>query len=76
MMSVESARRERASRATGKSRLVDPEEFCRLVVSTRTLRRCDDPQTGMRGLEDESTGETFVVEDSRLSSFLATRRPR
>jgi len=76
MMSVEPARRELASRAQGKSRLVDPEEFCRLVVSMRSLRRCDDPQTGMRGLEDESTGETFVVEDSRLSSFLATRRPR
>jgi hypothetical protein len=40
------------------------------------LRRCVVPHTGMRGLEDEWTGETFVVEDSRLSSFLATRRPR
>jgi len=76
MMSVEPVRGEMASRIVGKSRLVDPEEFCRLVVSMRSLRRCDDPQTGMRGLEDEATGETFVVEDSRLSNFLATRRPR
>jgi hypothetical protein len=76
MMSAEPARVEMASRAAVKSRLVEPEEFCRLAVSMRSLRRCDDPQTGMRGLEDESTGETFVVEDVRLSNFLATRRPR
>jgi hypothetical protein len=76
MMSVEPVRGEMASGVVVKSRLVDPEEFCRLVVSMRSLRRCDDPQSGMRGLEDESTGETFVVEDVRLSNFLATRRPR
>lgn len=57
-------------------RHVEPDEFCRLVVSMRPLQRCDDPEAGLRGLEDTATGEQFYVEDIRLTSFLATRRPR
>ncbi|MFO0904364.1 MAG: hypothetical protein U0939_15275 [Pirellulales bacterium] len=57
-------------------RHVEPDEFCRLVVSMRPLQRRDDPEAGLRGLEDTSTGEQFYVEDVRLSSFLASRRPR
>lgn len=57
-------------------RYIEPEEFCRLVVSNRTLQRCDDPRSGLRGLEDLATGECYVVEDLRLANFLANRRPR
>lgn len=76
MMSVESIQRNPNDPDMTKFRHVEPEEFCRLVVSLRPLQRCDDPQSGLRGLEDQATGEHFFVEDLRLMSFLATRRPR
>ncbi|MFO0870699.1 MAG: hypothetical protein U0935_17355 [Pirellulales bacterium] len=76
MMSVESLSHPPHPSSLPGFRFVDPEEFCRLVVSTRPLQRCDDPRSGLRGLSDVATGEQFFVEDLRLSSFLATRRPK
>ena len=76
MMSVHSIDRYPTQSGMPTLRHIEPEEFCRLVVSNRTLQRCDDPQSGLRGLEDLATGECYVVEDLRLASFLANRRPR
>ena len=59
-----------------RRQFIDPEEFCRLVVSMRSLTRCDDPEAGLRGLEDGETGERYFVEDLRLSSFMGSRYPR
>ena len=76
MMSVEPIQRTPNDPTLTKFRYVEPDEFCRLVVSFRPLQRCDDPQSGLRGLEDQATGEHFFVEALRLTSFLAMRHPR
>lgn len=59
-----------------RKHLIEPEEFCRLVVSIRSFTRCDDPEAGLRGLEDGETGDRYFVEDLRLSHFMGSRFPR
>ena len=48
-------------------RMIDPEEYCQMAISLRSLERCDDPVTGLRMLRDTKTGELYAVEDARLS---------
>jgi len=48
-------------------RMIDPEEYCQLAISLRSLERCDDPVSGLRMLRDKKSGELFAVEDARLS---------
>jgi len=50
-------------------RMVDPEEYCRLAISLRSLERCDDADLGLRILRDTMSGERYAVEDSRLMKY-------
>lgn len=59
-----------------RSQIIEPEEFCRMVVSMRALTRCDDPVAGLRGLEDGETGDRYFVDDLRLNHFMGSRYPR
>jgi len=45
---------------------IDAYEFRRLAISTRQLVRADDPESGLRGLQDVETGERFVTEEEKL----------
>ncbi len=57
-------------------RLVSHEEFCRLLVSSRRLQRCDDPEHGLRGLLDIDTGERSMVSEVELMNRPARSLPR
>jgi hypothetical protein len=46
--------------------LVQREEFCRLLLSTRRLVRSDEPRLRMRGLMDLDTGARFCIEQEKL----------
>ena len=47
-------------------RFVEPAEFCRLLVSNRSLVRSDDSRAELRGLLDPATGEWFLTEEEKL----------
>jgi hypothetical protein len=47
-------------------RLVECDEYCRLLIGTKRLRRCDDTAQGVRGLLDLDTGVRFVIAEERL----------
>jgi hypothetical protein len=60
--------------ATSDSTLsIAPEEYCRLVISSRPLVRCDDSWLGLKGLQDTETGELFVVRASDLYAHTVTK---
>jgi len=46
--------------------LVQREEFCRLLLSSRRLVRSDEPRLRMRGLVDLDTGDRFFIEQEKL----------
>lgn len=54
-------------------RLVDREEFCKLLLGYRRMIRADEPSTGMRGLRDLQTGVTYLIEREKLSSLQSLR---
>ena len=43
-------------------------EFCSLLVSRRTLERCDDQSSHLCGLFDADSGELFNIPESELVS--------
>jgi hypothetical protein len=51
---------------------IAPAEFCALAVSSRPMIRWDDASLGLKGLRDTETGEFFVVDETRLSSYNLT----
>ena len=49
-------------------RLVRLDEFCTLLLSRRSLERCNDESTRCRSLFDPRTGELFDIHESDLFS--------
>ena len=49
-----------------KPKVVERDEFCRLLVGFRHLVRCDDARNGLWGLLDPRTGERYVIPASDL----------
>lgn len=47
-------------------KFVDVEEFCNLAVSRRSLVRCDEAESPMRGLFDPQTGIKYLIEEAAL----------
>ena len=54
-------------------RLVEADEFCRLLTSNRQLVRVDQPEAMLRGLYDLEQGLRFIVEEEKLSNMRAVR---
>jgi hypothetical protein len=54
-------------------RLVEVEEFCRLLTSNRQLVRLDQPQAMLRGLYDPEQGLQFMVEEEKLRDMRVLR---
>jgi hypothetical protein len=52
------------------SRLLEPEEFCRLLLSRRRLVRYDTLGSPDCRLLDETNGELFNVEESKLDRYV------
>ena len=64
---VSSVRRLRENlRASPTCRIISPEEFVRLAVSTMPLVRSDEPGAHMKGLMDKKTGTRFLAEEEKL----------
>jgi hypothetical protein len=53
--------------------LVELDEFCDLLLGFTHLERADDPANGMRGLYDEATGITYLIEREKLARHAAHR---
>lgn len=64
-------RREILERA--ETRLVEAEEFCRMMTSNRRLVRVDQPAAMLRGLYDPEQGLQFIVEEEKLRNHRAVR---
>jgi hypothetical protein len=45
---------------------IEPDEYCRLVISSRQLERWDDSASRLRGLWDPIDGKWFVVAEDNL----------
>jgi len=58
-------------REDARYQFVDPEEYCRLAVSTRKLIRFYEAAALVRGLFDPAMRLHFVVEDERLICYQA-----
>jgi hypothetical protein len=54
-------------------RLVEVDEFCRMLTSNRRLVRFDQPEAMLRGLYDLEQGLRFIVEEEKLSNVRAVR---
>lgn len=59
-----------------RCRRIGPAEYYRLAASVRSLIRCDDNVSGMRGLQDLETGERFFVDETDLLEYRVTRQGR
>ena len=59
-----------SSRHTMQDRLdcqfVGPREYCRMLVSSKQLERCDEQMLGIRGVLDLQTGVRFLIEEEEL----------
>ncbi len=49
-------------------RRVGRDEFCSLLLSRRSLQRCDDESSHSRGLFDSHSGELFGIRECDLYS--------
>lgn len=56
-----------------ETRLVEADEFCRMLTSNRRLVRFDQPEAMLRGLYDVEQGLRFIVEEEKLSNLRAVR---
>lgn len=54
-------------------RLVEADEFCRMLTSNRQLVRVDQPEAMLRGLFDPEQGLQFMVEEEKLRNLRALR---
>jgi hypothetical protein len=50
-------------------KLLEPAEFCRLLLSRRQLVRCQSAGSGMLGLLDPRTDEVFQVNVATLDRY-------
>ncbi|MBC7854086.1 MAG: hypothetical protein IAF94_11675 [Pirellulaceae bacterium] len=57
-----------ASGEIGPGKHVGVAEFRELAVSHRRMVRVDQPNTGLKGLRDVDTGETFFTNAHRLAA--------
>lgn len=48
-------------------RFVGPREYCKLLISTKHLERCDEQMLGIRGVFDPQSGTRFLIEEEELS---------
>lgn len=55
--------------AVAAPRMIEPEEYCDLAISLRSLERCDDADLGLRMLRDTKSGQVYAVEDVRLVKY-------
>ena len=53
-------------------RLLEPEEFCKLLLSRRRLVRCDKIGTDGCRLLNETSGELFDVGEATLDKYVET----
>ncbi len=60
--------RRRAMREHSEFTIVQREEFCRLLLSSRRMVRSDEPDVHVRGLLDTETGARFLIEQEKLFS--------
>jgi hypothetical protein len=56
-----------------ETRLIEADEFCRMLTSNRRLVRFDQPEAMLRGLYDLEQGLRFIVEEEKLSNVRAVR---
>jgi hypothetical protein len=56
-----------------KSRFIDAETFCSLVVSCRKLNRADQSTAGLRGLYCLEDDLYYYIEEERLEQYWAER---
>jgi len=56
-----------------ETRLVEADEFFRMLTSNRQLVRVDQPQAMLRGLFDPEQGLQFIVEEEKLRNYRALR---
>ena len=50
----------------GGEQRVPRNDFCRLLIATRKLLRCDDAAKGIRGVYDPETGDHFIIDEDVL----------
>jgi len=60
--------RERITRAP-HCQVLEPAEFCEILVSSRALVRHDHPAAMLRGVVDTARGLEFLVEEEKLHEF-------
>lgn len=53
-------------------RLLEPKEFCKMLLSRRRLVRCDKMGTDACRLLDETSGELFDVAVATLDEYVET----
>jgi len=56
-----------------ETRLIEADEFCKMLTSNRRLVRVDQPEALLRGLYDVEQGLSFIVEEEKLSNLRAVR---
>lgn len=56
-----------------KSRFIDAETFCSLVVSCRKLNRADESTAGLRGLYCLEEDVYYFIEVERLEQYWAAK---
>lgn len=56
------------------SQFIEPEEFCKLLLSRRRIVRCDKLGTKACRLLDETSGEVFDVEEATLDKYVEKER--
>ncbi len=59
----------------GATQFVEPEAYCRLIISRDTLERSDDKERGLLGLVDCETQVRFVVEEQRVLELREVTSP-
>jgi hypothetical protein len=69
MPQTKSGHKQRFSlRAPLEGTFVEPDEFCRLLLSVRRMVRSDEPSVNLRGIRDLATGKRFLIEQEKLLS--------
>jgi hypothetical protein len=49
---------------------ISADDFCRLILSRRLLKRANDRPSGELGLFDPSEGVCYVLDDAEYSDYL------